>query len=137
MGGLGTGGGRGGGRYQGSGGRGIGQGMCQRHRDGSGRGAGLDPSRGASITSCVTAAVITPQTVADVPVGAPAVAFRARPVAIAAKPGSCIACGTCVDSCLRGAITLQETAVIDAQLCNGCGLCVNDCSYGALAFAEA
>jgi NAD-dependent dihydropyrimidine dehydrogenase PreA subunit len=83
-----------------------------------------------------TVAVITPASVADVPASAPAFVARTRTVAVVAKPASCIACGTCVDTCLRGAITLEETAVIDPQLCNGCGLCVSDCSYGALALAE-
>ena len=111
--------------------------MRQRRRDGSGRGAGPGPGCGADVTNGVAAATIAPAPVADVHVGAPAVIARVRTVAVVAKPGSCIACGTCVDTCLRGAITLQETAVIDAQLCNGCGLCVNDCAYGALALAEA
>jgi len=110
--------------------------MRQRRRDGSERGAGLGPSRSADIMNGVGAAVTAPAPVADVSVGAPAVVARARTVAIVAKPGSCIACGTCVDTCPRGAITLEETAMIDPQLCNGCGLCVNDCSYGALALAE-
>jgi NAD-dependent dihydropyrimidine dehydrogenase PreA subunit len=57
-------------------------------------------------------------------------------VAIVAKPESCIACGTCVDTCPRGAIAVEEIAVIDPSLCNGCGLCVSDCSYGALALSE-
>ena len=87
--------------------------------------------------NAATAAVIAPAPVADMPASAPAFATRARTVAVVAKPGSCIACGTCVDTCLRGAITLEETAVIDPELCNGCGLCVNDCSYGALALAGA
>jgi ferredoxin len=110
--------------------------MRQRRRDGSGRGASLSPGSGTDIMDSVTTAVIAPPPVADVPTSAPAVVARARTVAIVAKPGSCIACGTCVETCPRGAITLEETAVIDPQLCNGCGLCINDCSYGALALAE-
>ena len=114
----------------------------RRRRDGSGRGATLGPAGaagaagGAGLAQGVAAAVIAPAPVADVPVGAPAVAFRARTVAVVAKPASCIACGSCVETCPRSAIALEETAVIDPPLCNGCGLCVNDCSYGALALAE-
>jgi ferredoxin len=107
--------------------------MRRRRRDGSGRGASVGPGTGADFKDCVTAAVSAPAPVADVPANAPAVVSRARTVAIVAKPESCIACGTCVDTCPRDAITLEETAVIDPRLCNGCGLCVNDCSYGALA----
>jgi NAD-dependent dihydropyrimidine dehydrogenase PreA subunit len=135
------GGGRGGGggrRLGGQGGRGHagGQGIRQRRRDGSGRGANVGPGGSGDIAKGVTAAVIGPAPEAEVPASAPAIVARARTVAIVAKPGSCIACGTCVETCPRGAITLEETAVIDPQLCNGCGLCVDDCSYGALALAE-
>ena len=49
---------------------------------------------------------------------------------------SCIACGACVETCARGAIALEETAVIDASVCTGCGLCVIDRAYGALALVE-
>jgi len=114
--------------------------MRRRRRDGSGRGRGesLGPGTGADIRvrDSVTAAVIASAPVADTPVNAPAVVSRARTVAIVAKPESCIACGDCVETCPRGAITLDETAVIDAGICTGCGLCVSDCAYGALALAE-
>ena len=81
-------------------------------------------------------AVIASAPVAEVPANAPVVTSRARPVAVVARPESCIACGTCVDTCPRGAIAIDEIAVIDASLCNSCGRCVDDCSYGALALAE-
>ncbi len=110
--------------------------MRQRHHDGSGRGTCLGPHAGADITDSGTAAVIASAPVADAPADAPAVISRARIVAIVAKPESCIACGTCVETCPRDAITLEETAVIDQVLCTGCGMCVDDCSYGALALAE-
>jgi ferredoxin len=108
----------------------------RRRRDGSGRGACLGPHAGAGVTDSGTAAVIASAPVADVPANAPAVVSRTRTVAIVVKPESCIACGTCVDTCPRDAITLEERAVIDPKLCNGCGMCVSDCSYGALALAE-
>jgi NAD-dependent dihydropyrimidine dehydrogenase PreA subunit len=57
-------------------------------------------------------------------------------VAVVARPEACIACGSCVEMCPRGAISLDETAVIDASSCTGCGLCVSDCAHGALALAE-
>lgn len=110
--------------------------MQQRRRDGSGRGACLSPNPGADITGSGTAAVLASAAFANAPTNAPAVVSRARTVAIVAKPVSCIACGTCVETCPRDAITLEETAVIDPRLCNGCGLCVGDCSYGALALSE-
>ena len=128
------GGGRGG---RGGRGQGSGQGMRQRRRDGSGRGACLGPATGAGITRLVRRPpLIASAPGADVPANAPAVVSRARTVAIVAEPESCIACGTCVETCPRDAITLDETAVIDASICTGCGLCVSDCAYGALALAE-
>ena len=57
-------------------------------------------------------------------------------MAIVAIPESCIACGTCVETCPRHAIALDEIAVIDASNCTGCGLCVTDCASAALALAE-
>jgi NAD-dependent dihydropyrimidine dehydrogenase PreA subunit len=110
--------------------------MRQRRRDGSGRGACLGPHAGTDITDSGTAAVIASAPVADTPANAPAVVCRARTVAVVAKPGACIACGTCVETCPRDAVTLDETAVIDPDACTGCGMCVDDCSYGALALAE-
>ncbi|HET6476739.1 MAG TPA: 4Fe-4S binding protein [Thermoleophilia bacterium] len=110
--------------------------MRRRRRDGSGRGACLDPHAGAAITDSGTAAVIASAPVADVPAHAAAVVSRGRTVAIVAEPESCIACGTCVETCPRGAITVEEIAAIDPQLCNGCGMCIDDCSYGALALSE-
>jgi ferredoxin len=107
-----------------------------RRRDGSGRGACLSPHTDAGITDRATAALIGSASGADVPANAPAIVSRARTVAVVAKPGSCIACGTCVETCPRDAITLDETAVIDLDACTGCGMCVDDCSYGALALAE-
>lgn len=111
--------------------------MRLRRRDGSGRGASLGPHSGADATDSRPAAIVAPvPVVEDVPAHTPAVVSRARTVAIVAEPESCIACGACVDACPRGAIALEETAVIDPRLCNGCGICTNECSYGALALVE-
>jgi ferredoxin len=110
--------------------------MHRRRRDGSGRGACLGPRASADIADGGKAAVIMSAPIADVPANTPAVASRARTVAVLAKPESCVACGTCVETCPRDAITLEETAVIDPRLCNGCGMCVTDCAYGALALSK-
>ena len=131
MGGRGTGGGRGGGRGQGNG-----QGRRRHRHDGSGRGACLGPNTGADGKNDTTAGAIATAPVAAAPANKPAGASRARMVAIIAAPESCLACGTCVDACRRGAITLAETAVVDPKLCTGCGICVDDCAYGALALTE-
>jgi ferredoxin len=129
-------GGGGAGRGVGRGaGRGVGHCRREPRRDGSGRGAGFGRGIGVtatpSIDSRLTHAVSAPE-----PVSPPVARTQSHIVAVLAKPECCIACGTCVDTCPRGAISLEETAVIDAQLCNGCGLCVNDCSYGALELTE-
>jgi ferredoxin len=48
------------------------------------------------------------------------------------KKDECIACGACVDACPVEAITLEETAVIDAEKCTDCGTCVEECPVDAL-----
>jgi ferredoxin len=120
----------------GGGGRGRGTGQGMRRRDGSGRGASPGPTGRADGRSWGTTTVADTSAPSAVRVSMPAAASRAHTVAVVAKPGSCIACGTCVETCPRDAITLAETAEIDASICTGCGLCVNDCSCGALALAE-
>jgi ferredoxin len=46
----------------------------------------------------------------------------------------CTGCGTCVEECPVGAITLQtnDLAVIDDQTCIRCGTCHDDCAEGAV-----
>ncbi len=45
----------------------------------------------------------------------------------------CIACGTCVDKCFMGAITLRgEKIYRDNSLCKGCGLCISICPQNAI-----
>lgn len=44
----------------------------------------------------------------------------------------CAACGTCIDSCPFGALSLEIHAVIAWDRCMGCGVCVDQCSNGAL-----
>ncbi len=48
-------------------------------------------------------------------------------------PVKCTGCGTCVDVCRRGAISLIDAiAVIDPALCINCRLCLRKCPSGAL-----
>jgi len=44
----------------------------------------------------------------------------------------CIACGSCIDRCPVGAITLEEIAIVDRDKCLGCGLCARSCSEEAI-----
>jgi len=46
----------------------------------------------------------------------------------------CTACGTCAEWCPSDAITVHETAEIDAALCIGCGECIAVCRDGAVRF---
>jgi len=47
--------------------------------------------------------------------------------------GTCTACGTCVENCAAGAVTIGAAgkAVIDHEDCTGCCQCVAVCQYGA------
>ena len=51
-----------------------------------------------------------------------------------------IPCNPCCDACPRGAITMGDsinnTPVIDFELCNGCGICVSNCPGLAIFLIE-
>lgn len=45
----------------------------------------------------------------------------------------CDGCGTCVDGCASGAISLEnEKASINEDECAECGVCVDECPNGAI-----
>lgn len=44
----------------------------------------------------------------------------------------CVACGACTDVCPQDAITIEDTAIIDADKCVECGACVDECPAGAI-----
>ncbi|MCF0109270.1 MAG: 4Fe-4S binding protein [Erysipelotrichaceae bacterium] len=44
----------------------------------------------------------------------------------------CIGCGCCVGECPAMAITCDEKAKIDPEICDECGSCVNSCPTGAM-----
>ncbi|MBD3213858.1 MAG: hypothetical protein GF311_14710 [Candidatus Lokiarchaeota archaeon] len=44
----------------------------------------------------------------------------------------CLGCGTCIERCKFGAITVGDVAVIDRNKCVGCGLCAVTCPEEAL-----
>lgn len=48
----------------------------------------------------------------------------------------CIACGECVEACPFGALSLDDTAIVDTRRCTGCGVCVGVCPVGALALVR-
>ncbi len=49
--------------------------------------------------------------------------------------GKCTACGTCVQWCPTGAISVSDIAVIDEAVCIGCGECYAVCPFGAISFS--
>jgi electron transport complex protein RnfB len=58
--------------------------------------------------------------------------FRAR-----VDDDACTACGTCVERCQFGALSVDGTCVTDPLRCVGCGLCVPACPVGALELERA
>lgn len=44
----------------------------------------------------------------------------------------CIACGTCLERCKFGAITVNDIAQVNPDKCVGCGLCAVTCSNNAI-----
>ena len=44
----------------------------------------------------------------------------------------CVSCGTCLERCPVGAITLNDHAVVDREKCLGCGLCATFCPEEAI-----
>jgi ferredoxin len=70
------------------------------------------------------------------PVTGPAIVVRSRTVAVVAHPDHCTLCEACLDACSRGALTLRETAQVDAALCTGCGACESACPNGVFELTE-
>ena len=50
----------------------------------------------------------------------------------------CVACGVCMKSCPRGAITIHRGcyAKVEADKCVGCGLCGKACPAGCITVME-
>jgi Fe-S-cluster-containing hydrogenase component 2 len=51
---------------------------------------------------------------------------------------ACVACGTCMATCPRGAITIFKglTAQVDTSRCVGCGRCEKACPAGIINLHE-
>jgi len=55
---------------------------------------------------------------------------RIRPLRV---PGLCNGCGTCMEYCRQGAISIKDgISVLDDSKCVECGVCIHSCPYGLL-----
>ena len=54
------------------------------------------------------------------------------------KKNVCVACGVCVKTCPRGAISIYKGcyAQVEDEKCVGCGLCAKACPAGCIAVTE-
>jgi len=46
--------------------------------------------------------------------------------------GTCVQCGTCVEECPSGAISLDDIPVVNVEECVNCGACAEVCPSGAV-----
>ncbi len=55
-----------------------------------------------------------------------------------ADSGNCVACGTCILECPKGAIDIVKGcyAFCDSALCVGCGKCAKVCPVGCISIIE-
>jgi ferredoxin len=66
----------------------------------------------------------------------PSQAVADRPIVRVTDADACTLCGSCVDACVRGAISLGATVAVDARLCTGCGACIDACPCDVLELVE-
>ena len=58
-------------------------------------------------------------------------------MAVKIDKDECCGCGTCVEACPAGALTIEdEVAVVDESACLDCGICTEECPLGALKLSE-
>ncbi len=58
---------------------------------------------------------------------------RLQGLRVMTDPEMCTCCGTCVEECFVGAISMNgEKTVLDEALCKGCGRCVTSCPESAI-----
>ena len=53
-----------------------------------------------------------------------------------ADKAQCSPCQICEDACPFGAIRIEETVIVNRDICMGCGVCVEQCPMQALSLVR-